>query len=75
MYLYTISVYLDIIKVQRDEEHRKEIMMKMTYGHSMYGGWYAHDAAMKVNLKTDTLKELKEICKANGYALIYRFDN
>lgn len=49
--------------------------MKMTYGHSMYGGWYAHDAAMKVNLKTDTLKELKEICKANGYALIYRFDN
>lgn len=49
--------------------------MEMTYGLSMYGGWYAHNKDMTINLKTDTLEELKAICKTNNYMLVCRWDN
>lgn len=49
--------------------------VEMTYGYSMYGGWYAHNIDMTINLKTDTLRELREICKEYGYELVKREDH
>lgn len=50
-------------------------MINMTYGKSMYGGWYANDPMMLINLHTESLRELRALCRDWGYLLKYRRDN
>ena len=47
----------------------------MTYGKSMYGGWYAHNSDWSLNLNAETLMELKELAIEHGYELEIRWDN
>ena len=51
-------------------------MINLTYGKSMYGGWYANDPMMLVNLHTESLRELRALVRDWGiYKLAYRRDN
>ena len=50
-------------------------MVNLTYGKSMYGGWYANDESMTINLHTERLKDLQAYCEKMGYVLMYRRDN
>lgn len=51
--------------------------VKLTYGKSMYGGWYAQNVYHDVALHCDTLKELRaEINESFAWCeLGERFDN
>lgn len=52
-------------------------MIKLEYGKSMYGGWYAQCLNSDIALKANTLKELKDIVSKLGMnaKLVKRFDN
>ena len=52
-------------------------MIKLEYGKSMYGGWYAQSINSSIVIKANTLKELKDrVAKLDIDAkLTKRFDN
>lgn len=52
-------------------------MIKLEYGKSMYGGWYAQSIDSFIVIKANTLKELKDrVAKLDIDAkLTKRFDN
>lgn len=52
-------------------------MIKLEYGESMYGGWYAQSINSFIVIKVNTLKELKDrVAKLDIDAkLTKRFDN
>lgn len=52
-------------------------MIKLEYGKSMYGGWYAQSINSFIVIKANTLKELKDrVAKLDIDAkLTKRFDN
>jgi len=51
-------------------------MINLTYGKSMYGGWYANDPMMLLNIHTESLRELRALVREYiGYQLKYRRDN
>lgn len=52
-------------------------MIKLEYGKSTYGGWYAHSINPFIVIKANTLKELKDrVAKLDIDAkLTKRFDN
>ena len=51
--------------------------IRLEYGKSMYGGWYAQNIYQGIIIHTDTLKELKDNIKENfpWCCLGNRYDN
>lgn len=48
--------------------------MKLMYGYSERGGWYACHTERGVELHAETLRQLESVCLQWGYILAYRFD-